>query len=256
MNIHILGAHNCESEGSRFVCLLVDDILAIDAGTLTSKLSFEAQQNLKAILLTHHHYDHIRDVPAIAINHLYHHSTIEIFSTKSVRDYLTTHIMNDRLYPNFLELPEKAPILKFTVIEPFKQKQIEDYKVLAVPVNHDSVTVGYQITSTDGKSVFYTADTGPGLDACWEHISPQLLIIDVTMPNSHQEFAIQSQHLTPALLSYELIKFREDKDYLPQVVVVHMNPAEENKIYTEITAVAKELNTPITLAYEGMQLHL
>ena len=111
MNIHILGAHNCESEGSRFVCLLVDDILAIDAGTLTSKLSFQAQQKLKAILLTHHHYDHIRDVPAIAINHLYHHSTIEVFSTKSVRDSLTTHILNDRLYPNFLELPESDKMI-------------------------------------------------------------------------------------------------------------------------------------------------
>ena len=238
------------------MCLLVDDILAIDAGTLTSKLSFEAQKNLKVILLTHHHYDHIRDVPAIAINHLYHHSTIEVFSTKSVRDSLTTHILNDRLYPNFLELPETAPIVKFTVIEPFKQKQIEDYKVLAIPVNHDSVTVGYQVTSTDGKSVFYTGDTGPGLDACWEHISPQLLIIDVTMPNSRQEFAIQSRHLTPALLRHELIKFREDKDYLPQVIAIHMNPVEEKEIAAEISTVSKELNTPITLAYEGMKMHL
>ena len=68
MNIRFLGAHNCESQNSRCACLLIDDILAIDAGGLTSSLSFPAQQNLKAILLTHQHYDHIKDIPTIAMN--------------------------------------------------------------------------------------------------------------------------------------------------------------------------------------------
>jgi len=65
MNIQLLGVHNCESQNTKLTSLLIDDILVVDAGGLTSSLSFEAQRKLKAILLTHQHYDHIKDVPAI-----------------------------------------------------------------------------------------------------------------------------------------------------------------------------------------------
>jgi hypothetical protein len=35
-----------------------------------------------------------------------------------------------------------------------------------------------------------------------------------------------------------------------------MNPNLEKEIAAEVAAVARALNNPITLAYEGMQLHL
>ena len=43
MKIKVLGAHNTESLNTRYMSLLVDDILAIDAGCLTSTLTFEEQ---------------------------------------------------------------------------------------------------------------------------------------------------------------------------------------------------------------------
>ena len=256
MKILILGAHNAESRDSRLTCLLIDDCLAIDAGALTSGLSFQAQQEVKAILLTHQHYDHIRDIPAIAINHFFNETTINIYSTQTVYDILATHLLNGKLYPKFLELPETKPTIDFTVIEPYRPEQIEDYSVLAVPVNHSNLTVGYQVTSPDGKAVFYTSDTGPGLTDCWEHVSPQLLITEVTLSNEQEEFATRSGHLTPNLLNQELTNFRQLKGYLPPVVIVHMYPALEKEIESEIALVAKGLNTSITLAYEGMQLNL
>ena len=256
MNIQILGAHNCESQNSKLISLLIDDTLAIDAGGLTSSLSFAAQQKLKAILLTHQHYDHIRDIPTIAMNFASCGSTINIYSTQSVYDALSTHLLNDKLYPNFLEWPQQNPTVKFTKIEPYKLEQIEGYSILAVPVNHTDLTVGYQVTSPDGKRLYYTSDTGPGLADCWQKISPQLLIIETTLPNKYEEYALQSGHLTPNLLKQELASFQTLKGYLPQVVTVHMSPSLEKEIEAEIAAVAKELNNSITLAYEGMQLHL
>ena len=65
MRIRVLGAHNCETRSTRLVTLLIDDILALDAGGLTSTLTVKAQKKLKGILLTHPHYDHIRDIPAL-----------------------------------------------------------------------------------------------------------------------------------------------------------------------------------------------
>ncbi|GAH19393.1 unnamed protein product, partial [marine sediment metagenome] len=91
---------------------------------------------------------------------------------------------------------------------------------------------------------------------CWQHISPHLLIAEVTVPNRYEDFAKESGHLTPSLLKQELISFRELKGYLPPAVVVHMNPRLEKEIEAEIATVAAALNTGVNLAYEGMQLHL
>lgn len=256
MDIQILGAHNCESQSSKFTSLLIDNVLAIDAGGLTSSLSLKAQQKLKAILLTHQHYDHVRDIPALGMNFYLHHATINIYSTQSVYDALTTRLLDGKLYPNFLEQPQQDPAIKFTIIEPYRIEQIEDYSILATEVNHSVPTIGYQVTSSEGKIVFYTGDTGPSLADCWKYVSPQLLITDVTAPNRYDEFAKESGHLTPSLLKQELVTFQELKGYLPQVVGVHMNPNLEKEIEAEIAAVAKTLNNSISLAYEGMQLHL
>ncbi|MBE9483023.1 MAG: MBL fold metallo-hydrolase [Chloroflexi bacterium] len=256
MDIQVLGAHNLESQNTRLMSLLIDDTLAIDAGCLTSSLSFPAQQRLKAILLTHQHYDHIRDVPTLALHLALQNATINIYSIQAVYDALSTHLLDGKLYPKFLEQPPQNPTIKFTIVEAYKIKQVEGYDILAIPVNHTVPTVGYQITSPDGKAVFYTGDTGPGLANCWRYVSPRLLFIEVTAPDSYEEFAKGLGHLTPALLKRELISFQEVKGYLPQVVVVHINPNLEEEIAAEIAAVARDLNNPITLAYEGMQIHL
>ena len=256
MHIQILGAHNLESQDSRHVSLLIDDVLAIDAGALTSSLPFPAQQKLEAILLTHQHYDHIRDIPAIGMNFSLHEATIEIYSTRAVYDALAANLLNGELYPKYLERPPEKPTIQFKVVEPNRPEQIGGYSVLAVPVNHSVPTVGYQVTSADGRVVFYTSDTGSGLADCWQQVSPELLIIEVTVPNSYEEFAHRSGHLTPSLLGQELERFRELKGYLPPVVLVHMNPMQEKEIEAEIAEVAKSLNSPIQLGYEGMQIHL
>jgi ribonuclease BN (tRNA processing enzyme) len=256
MNIKFLGAHNIESKNCRFVSLLIDDILAIDAGALTSGLSFPAQQKLKAVLLTHQHYDHVRDIPALGMNFFLHDNTIEIYSTHLVHEALANHLLNDNLYPDFMARPPQKPAIKFNIIEANQTAKIAGYTVLAVPVNHAVPAVGYQVTSADGKSVFYTSDTGPGLADCWRQVSPQLLIIEVTAPNRYEEFAHNSGHLTPELLLQELESFRRIKGYLPQIVLIHVNPLEEKAIETEIAAVARSLNTKIRFGDEGMQIHL
>ena len=87
-------------------------------------------------------------------------------------------------------------------------------------------------------------------------MSPQLLIVDVTFPDGNKDFATKAGHLTPSLLHEELISFRKYKGYLPQVIVVHMDAASEQEIRNEIAVVAEALNTSITVAHEGMELHI
>jgi ribonuclease BN (tRNA processing enzyme) len=255
MNIKILGAHNCESRNTKLTTLLIDGIIAIDAGALTSTLTFTAQRKLRAILLTHQHYDHIKDIPTIAFNFAMTWTTINIFSTLPVYEALSL-ILGNKLYPNFLEFPQDNPALKFSLIEPYKLEQTEGYGILPLPVNHSTPAVGYQVTSPDGKTVFYTGDTGPGLEDCWQRISPQLLITEVSASNRFEELYKRRGHFTPNLLKEELASFRKLKGYLPRVVIVHMNPRLEAEIKIELATVAQDLNHPITLAHEVMKITL
>jgi len=256
MEIRILGAHNIESRDTRCISLLIDDVLAIDAGALTSSLSFAAQQKLRAVLLTHQHYDHIRDIPAIGMNFYLHENTLDIYSTLPVREALSNYILNDILYPNFMEKPPGKPTIRFNIVEPGRTESVAGYTILPVTVSHAVPTVGYQVTSPDGKKVFYTSDTGPGLADCWRQVSPDLLIIEVTALNKWNDFALQSGHLTPALLQPELESLRKLKGQLPEIVTVHMNPLDEKGIAKEISATAGALNTDIRLGYEGMRIEI
>ena len=255
MNIKTLGAHNCESRNTKLTTLLIDDIIAIDAGALTSSLTFKAQQKLRAILITHQHYDHIKDIPTMAFNSAMAWTTTNIYSTRPVYTALSL-ILGNKLYPNFFEFPQDNPSLKFNLIEPYKTEQIEGYGILPLPVNHSTLTVGYQVTSPDGRTVFYTGDTGPGLEDCWQHISPQLLITEVSAPDRFETLYKRRGHFTPALLKEELASFHKFKGYLPRVVIIHMNPRLEAEIEAELATVAQDLNHPITLAREGMKIRL
>ena len=84
MEIQILGAHNIESKDTGLATLLVDGILAIDTGALPNSLSFEEQLKLKAILLSHQHYDHIRGIPAIGITLFLHQKNVNAYGTQPI----------------------------------------------------------------------------------------------------------------------------------------------------------------------------
>jgi ribonuclease BN (tRNA processing enzyme) len=256
MKVKVLGAHNCESQSTKLVSLLIDDLLALDAGGLTSSLTFSEQLKVRAILLTHQHYDHIRDIPLIAMNFFLNNATIDVYSISSVRDAIASHQLNGNLYSRFLEKPEGKATINFHVVEPYQEIQIEGYSVLPVPVAHSVPAVGYQIASNDGKKLFYTGDAGPGLDHCWEYVSPQLMVIEVTVPNRFEEFGREKEHLAPSLLKEELISFQRVNGYLPQVITVHMNPNLEAEIEAELAVVAKDLGNSITPAYEGQRIYL
>jgi phosphoribosyl 1,2-cyclic phosphodiesterase len=256
VNIQILGAHNIESKNTRCISLLIDGVLAIDAGSLTSGLSLADQQKLRAVLLTHQHYDHIRDIPALGINFYLQESTIDIYATRQVLEVISTNLLNHVLYPDYTATPQEKPAVRFHTVIPGRAIKIAGYTVLPLPVKHAVPTIGYQVTGNDGKKVFFTSDTGPGLTDTWRKATPDLLITEVTGPDRYIDFARQSGHLTPALLQKELEAFREINGYLPQIILVHMNPIDEEKIREEIDGVEKSLRTEILFGHEGMDIEI
>ena len=255
MIVRFLGTHNAESKNTRLVCFLIDDVLAVDAGSLVSELTFSEQEKIRAILLSHGHYDHIRAVPAFAFNNS--ERTTKVIATQKTLEILSSHLIDGVVYPEFTSeasFLQKAA-LKMVQLEPFKPRNIEGYKVRAVPVQHNLDGVGFEITSGN-RTLFYTGDTGPGLSSVWADISPQLIITDLTWPNSLSNAAQDAGHLCPGMLKGELIEFRRLNGYLPRVAVIHMSPQHESQIVKEVREVAGSLGISIDIPNEGEKLIL
>ncbi len=258
MEIQILGAHLAELKGARLTSLLIDGVLVVDAGGLTSALSLPEQKKIKTVLLTHHHFDHTRDLVTLAANAGYYwRRQLVVYALRYTLDIVTNCLLDGKIYTNFLEYPSKEkPTLILEAIEPYSRKTIAGYDVLAVPVKHSVPAVGYQITSSDGKSLFYTGDTTVGISDCWQHVSPQLLITEVAGPNKYGDWLKKAGHLCAGFLREELIQFRRLKGYLPRVIVIHIGNPYEQEIKEEVAQVAQELEADISLGYEDMKITL
>lgn len=254
MEIRILGAHNIESAETGFASFLIDGVLAVDAGNLSSSLTFEEQGNIKAILLTHPHYDHLRDIPAISMTMSMMKKNFDIYAPAPVQDVLMASLINGNLYPDFTKKPEKDPTLRMHLMEPGKKETVAGYEVLPVPVVHAVPAMGYQITSNAGKKVFFTSDTGPGMAEAWKQVTPDVLFIELTLINKEDDLAHKAGHLTPALLQKELESFKSLHNYLPKVILMHTDPFTVEILKTELKAVEKALNIKITVSREGMKI--
>ena len=258
MEVQILGAHQFELKGARLTSLLVDGTLAVDAGSLTSALSLQHQKAIKAILLTHHHFDHTRDLVTIAANASFcWQGQVEVHALRKTLDIIIPCLLDGKMYVNFLEYPSKDyPVLSIEAIEPYNRKTIIGYDVLALPVKHSAPGVGYQISSPDGKTMFYTGDTTGGISDCWQYISPQLIITEIAGLNEHEDWLKKVGHLSARLLKEELVEFRQLKGYLPRVIVIHIGNPYEQQIGKEVAQIAEELEADIILGYEDMRIIL
>ena len=102
----------------------------------------------------------------------------------------------------------------------------------------------------------YTGDTGPGLSALWDYISPQVVFIDLTFPNKLENRAINSAHLCPKTLKNELLNLYRVKKYYPEIYLIHLSPKFEKEIKKEVMDISKELDHPINIAKEGEKINI
>ena len=257
MKIEVLGAHNTETDWFRLPCLLIDGEIALDAGGLTASLALEKQQGIRAVLLTHHHFDHTKDLIMLGANDSMPPSTIDVYGLRDTLEIVYLYLMDGRMYRDYTQWPTKEqPRLRLKPIAPLQQLFIRSHEIMPVPVSHTVSAVGYLVKAENGKSIFYTGDTGNGLSECWERITPDVLFIEVTGLNRMEEDMIRLRHLTPVLLAEELLQFRRLNGHIPRVIITHLSSLYEEELRGEIADAGKLLEMELEVGYEGLTIEL
>lgn len=250
MQVRVLGAHQGESRDMRFISMLIDDRLAIDAGGLTTSLSLEEQDAIEAVLLTHRHFDHIKDLPMFTYN-VWDRKSVHVYCTAATRQALEDHIFNDKVWPDMSQNHPGIHPLVFHNVVPGEPFQLLGCEIYPVEMPHTVPTVGYGVRK-DGRCFFYTADTRGTGEPPWASLRPDLLMIEATLVSADDEQAARFGHMTPVSVGQELRAFHDREGYFPRTVCVHLNARYDTAIREELATLSRDLGADVFAAREGM----
>ncbi len=235
MELRIVGCHGGETPKHRTSAFVLDDRLAIDAGSLTRGMELEAQIRLEACLISHAHLDHMRDLATIADNRFQADcEPLIVGATRATIDALKKHFFNNYIWPDFTELPNKErPAIRFLELEHEKPIELAGYTVRAVEVAHTIETSGFIIETASG-AIGYSGDTGP-TDRLWELLdqTPNLkaLLVETSFPNHEQGLATISGHHTPQTVAQDLKKLSKSQDIA--TLLYHIKPVFQRQVEQE-----------------------
>lgn len=235
MELRIIGCHGGETPRHRPSAFLLDDRIAIDAGSLTSGMDLPAQCALEACLVSHAHLDHIRDLATIADNRCQRGCPpLIIAGTKATLALLRKHFFNGLLWPDFTKIPSAGkPTIEYLVLKPEVVVTVAGYKVRAIEVSHTIECCAFVVEGPNG-AIAYSGDTGP-TKRLWEvlnSIDPlRAMLMEVSFPNREQQLATLSGHHTPRTLAAELKKYKKAKD-LP-FLLYHIKPVFQAEVEKE-----------------------
>jgi cAMP phosphodiesterase len=235
MKLRVLGCSGGELPGHKTTCFLVDGKLAVDAGALTGSLSLDELTAVDDILITHSHFDHVKDVPLLADLLVGRRKKpVRVHASTACARTLRESIFNDELWPDFTRIPDaKRPVIEIVPFEPSKPFRVGKYRVAPIPVCHPVESVGYVLS--DGRAaIAFSGDTGP-TTRLWKRIGAEkrlkAIFVELSFPSRLQGLADVSGHLTPATLATELTKIERDGQ---PVLLYHLKPAFMAELEREI----------------------
>ena len=221
----------------RLTCFLIDDCVAVDAGSIAIALTNEQRARVKDIIITHPHLDHIASLP-IFIDDLYPtlREPMRIYATPEVIELIERDVFNWNVYPRFSELHnDYGPVMEYVPIPIGQPFSVAHLTVTAVPVNHIVPTVGL-VLSDGQKSVAFSSDTAE-TEEFWKLVNRMkgldVLLIEASFPNRMAKLAEVSRHFTPASLNEELKKLTHNG---MDIMAVHLKATYREEISAELKA--------------------
>jgi cAMP phosphodiesterase len=228
-------AQGSANSAQRLTCFVIDDRVTVDAGSIGIALTEAQQQTIRDVIITHPHMDHIASLP-IFVDDLFGElrEPVRIHATQEVIDLMKADVFNDTVYPKFDELENAhGRVMEYVSFVLGQEFKVAHLTCTAVSVNHIVPTVGLLVS--DGKTtVAFSSDTAE-TDELWRVVNSasqlDALFIEASFPDSMEELAKASKHLTPAMLRNELDKLDHNG---MDILAVHLKAAYREKVVAEL----------------------
>lgn len=218
---------------------LIDDTVAVDAGSLGLLADLDIQRRVRHVLLTHSHADHIGSLP-IFVENVYTGGPVPVavHGLPHTLEVIRRDVFNDRFSPDFFRIaPPEAPFLTVCELEPGRPFQVAGQRVTAVPVDHIVPTVAFVIED-DSSAVGIVTDTGP-TDEVWRVLNrtPNLkaVFLECAFPDHLSWLATVTKHLTPATFAEQAARLARP---VP-VFAVHVKAYFADQIAAELAALGR-----------------
>lgn len=254
MKIDILGCYGNAIGEFKSTCFLIDETTLLDAGTVTGVLKDHQLKNIKNVIITHTHLDHIKDlvflVDELVMMGRY---TIELISVKQVLDIISNNLFNNQLWPDFTVIPSHDnAVIKMKEINLNEYTTVGDLTVKPVLMTHTVYCVGY-IIKKNGKGFMFTSDTGP-TKLFWETAKTEtgieFIIADVSFPNRMEELAMISGHMTLNMLTDHIDRYKLNN--IP-FFITHIKPLFLEEIIHELSRLGRPNIRPLI---QGETIHI
>jgi ribonuclease BN (tRNA processing enzyme) len=242
VKLEVLGCHGGEQPKHRTTCFLVDGVLALDAGALCATLQLEDLLKVDNILVTHSHFDHVKDLPLMADLIVGRRDKpVTVYGSFECTATLKKNMFNNRLWPDFTRIPTpKNPVVELKSFKPGAKFKIGKYSIQTIPVTHPVESCGFVVTNGT-SSIAMSGDTGP-TEKLWKVLNRaknlKALLLETSFPNKLQQLADISGHLTPQTLKTELTKFRRNG---ADVFLYHLKPAFVPQLKKELAELPVEV---------------
>jgi len=232
------------SARQHLMSVIIDDRVAVDAGSLAFSCTDLQRSQVRDIILTHTHLDHIAGLPMF-IDDLFATliEPIRIHATRDVIDTLERDVFNWAVYPRFSELMNKSGrVVEYHEFKQGSTFSAQHLTVKSIGVNHKVASSGYIVS--DGKmSIGITGDTAE-TDEIWNVLNKtadlSAVLVECAFPNEMSDLAAVSCHLTPRKLELELEKFNNPEC---GVYVMNLKPMYRETIVKEIEQIgSKRIN--------------
>jgi ribonuclease BN (tRNA processing enzyme) len=224
------------SQSQPLTSFLINDSVAIDAGSLGFSLGGEQLARVGHVILTHSHLDHVASLP-IAIAEVFPRlkRPMRIYGSDAVLQAVRDHLLNGVIWPDFSRikmLGSTQMSVEFIAVQAGQTFEIEGLKFTPIPVNHDVPTMGLIVESPEA-AIAFTSDTGH-TDEIWAAASQRenlrAIFVDCSFPDEMEELATQSRHLTPRMVAAEVAKLTRPAS----IICVHIKPDTRQKVLQQL----------------------
>lgn len=238
LRVRVLGCSGAISKGNRTTAFLLGRHLLVDAGTGVGDLTLGEMADIRHVVLTHCHLDHIAALP-LMLDAVGSRRTrpLQVFALAETVSALRSHVFNGVIWPDFERLPSPdAPFVRLHTLHIGQRLQLDGLQVEALPAAHTVPAVGYAVSAggEDSPHWVFSGDTGYN-PAFWQRVNQLpvgMLVMETAFSEREAGLAAISQHLCPSALASQLAGMAPGMDC--PIYITHTKPAESELIMQEI----------------------